>query len=589
MADFPYRNNIYTVTDKINIFKNLINNKLQFKKSLIKPAININVPKQVFLYKGKYYYLQFDSREYFSVMILSDMFNDICRAKCAFGNNISPLEYYENNKHKLITYLNKKHLKHTEFNMRDAIYNNVTECSTHHPGIIKKFIEIYDAKTVLDMSAGWGDRLLGALAAGVDLYVGVDPNPCLHPNYKNMIATLLPYSPNPNGKYIMVEEQFENYEIKKQNYFDLIYTSPPYFDYEKYTKISDKQSYISFPTENDWYEGFLQVAILKCIDALSYDGHLVLYLTQERGKSYMEKFLVWMHTHKHIYYMGCIQYSDQKFRGPHPIFIYKKSKSIPNKLYNPKPIIEKIIISNKKFNIVRDDYIIGGTKTRACIQILKSILKNKNIKNIIYSGAINGYAQVAIAYGLYLLKRDNIKLIFIFQNIKSKEISALKEMVLWYHTNTEYIVKDSSMKELYPLIDSYTSVHDYNIPFGFSFDEYEKLLYVQLKKHIDILKNIKKIWLVVGSGTILRTLQKLLPNTFFNGVQVGREIKDENIYDKSRFKLFKSSYKFYEEYKGNVGYHTMLSYDAKLLEFIETFGENDDYIWNVAGIHTYLL
>ena len=84
-------------------------------------------------------------------------------------------------------------------------------------------------------------------------------------------------------------------------------------------------------------------------------------------------------------------------------------------------------------------------------------------------------------------------------------------------------------------------------------------------------------------------LQRLLPGVFFNGVQVGRDIKDGDIHDKSRFKLFKSSYKFYEDYVGVVPYNTVTSYDAKVLEFVGEYGKEGDYIWNVAGIHQYLL
>jgi hypothetical protein len=44
-------------------------------------------------------------------------------------------------------------------------------------------------------------------------------------------------------------------------------------------------------------------------------------------------------------------------------------------LYNPSPKIKSIEFKNKKLNIIREDFLIGGTKLRACIPYLKKILK----------------------------------------------------------------------------------------------------------------------------------------------------------------------------------------------------------------------
>jgi len=110
-----------------------------------------------------------------------------------------------------------------------------------------------------------------------------------------------------------------------------------------------------------------------------------------------------------------------------------------------------------------------------------------------------------------------------------------------------------------------------------------------LLMHISVLSNIKRMWLVVGSGTVLSVLQRVLPNTLFFGVQVGREVKDDEVYDKSRLTLYVSSYKFYDKYKGKQYYNSLMNYDAKVMEFVEKYGESGDYVWNVAGAHKHLL
>jgi len=599
--DFPYRNNLYTEKDKIRIFNNLIQSDLKMCKNPescnYKPRVNINMLPTTFLFKGMVYYLTFKTSDYFNSMILSDLFNDDCRMKCGFGDYISPVEYYKKNKNNIINIMKKKNIEITPMNIREEIYedmnkNHLRECSNHNPSVIKKFIKIFKSKKVLDMSSGWGDRLLGAMASGVDMYIGVDPNPCLHPNYKNMIDTLLKHSPNPKGKFIMFESPFESLDVSKITEhcksFDLVYTSPPYFDYEKYTEAKG-QSHLSHNTQDKWFDDFLIPSINKCISLLKNKGYLVLYFTQERGKSYMEPFLKYLFNVVNLFYLGCVHYSNENFKGSHPIFIFKKQNKIPTILYNFSPVIENIGMYDRKFNVIRDDYIVGGTKTRAALLLLKKKLENKEITKVIYGGAANGYAQVCISYCLYLLKRDDVELILPVQNIQNKEIDKLHELVYSYHTKTTYKKTNGTMKDLYPIVDSYTDKSDYVIPFGFHCDEYEELLFIQLKKHYNKLKHIKRLWLVVGSGTILRVLQRLLKDTLFFGVQVGRTVKDEEIYDKNRLELYISSYKFYQDYPEKIKYNSMMSYDAKVLEFVKKFGKSGDYIWNVAGIHRNLL
>jgi len=586
-TDFPYRNNIYTDEDKIKTFKNLLTNKLDYRHELTIPQRNINLIEPFFLYNGGYYYLTYKNSDYFTTYILSDMFNDDCRSKCAFGKNITPLEYFEKNEPRLRTIVSQKvktdNIRTFKTEMREAIYNETVECSIHNPSIIKYFIEKYKAKKILDFSSGWGDRLLGAMASNIDLYVGVDPNPCLHPNYKNMISLLTPYIPNVLATYELIQDKFETATINYTD-FDLIYTSPPYYDYEKYSSV-EGQSHLSYKLEDEWYTNFLQVSVKKALGLLKYDGHMVLYISQEKGKTYMEKFLQWVISLPNIYYLGCINYADNKLRSPHPIFIYKKSKKVPQILYNPKLDIKKI----NDYNVILDDKIVGGTKVRAGLSVIRTFLKNDKIKQLIYLGAANGYAPAAISYCLYLLKRNDIKLVIVAQKIDIPEINKLHELTKFYHPNTEFVLKEGTMKDLYPVADSYNSESDKIIPFGFHFDEYKKKLYKKLYKHlIKYVDIIKRMWIIVGSGTILYVLQKILTKTHFLGVQVGRDLKDDEIYDKTRLELFKSSLKMYSSYENDVPYNTVSSYDAKVWEYSDKKGQKDDYIWNVAGIHQYI-
>lgn len=74
----------------------------------------------------------------------------------------------------------------------------------------------------MDFCAGWGDRLLGALAHQneIEYYYGVDPNKLLHPNYQMMIKE---FATEDNlNKFQMIVSAFEKWQIPTGKTFDLI-------------------------------------------------------------------------------------------------------------------------------------------------------------------------------------------------------------------------------------------------------------------------------------------------------------------------------------------------------------------------------
>ena len=56
---------------------------------------------------------------------------------------------------------------------------------------------------------------------------------------------------------------------------DLAFTSPPYFDRERYSEDKE-QSCIKFPNYKDWCEGFYEPMIKTYFDYLKPKGHLLL-------------------------------------------------------------------------------------------------------------------------------------------------------------------------------------------------------------------------------------------------------------------------------------------------------------------------
>ena len=69
----------------------------------------------------------------------------------------------------------------------------------------------------------------------------------------------------------------------------MIFTSPPYFDVEKYSD-EDTQSYKRYTTIDSWNENFLHKTIGKLIPTLKNDGILAVNIADvyhESGKGYV--------------------------------------------------------------------------------------------------------------------------------------------------------------------------------------------------------------------------------------------------------------------------------------------------------------
>jgi hypothetical protein len=268
--------------------------------------------------------------EYSSIEVISDYFNEVCRVRCKFASAPgTQLDFFKNNFDKVIDYMQSKNLKITLENMRETIWHiGFKECSTFKPKLEKFFIEFFNARKILDLSSGWGDRLIGAMASDIDCYHGFDPNPCLHPNYKNIIKTFKNYQVNKNAVYIIKKQPFEN-AILKTNYYDLMMTSPPYFTMEIYDdnlSTSKTQSISNIHSEKEWFDKFLLVWIDKIYTALKKNGILALNINQFRNQNYVYWLLNDMNKNKNNYwkYLGIISHSAISKRNPQPTFIWTK-------------------------------------------------------------------------------------------------------------------------------------------------------------------------------------------------------------------------------------------------------------------------
>jgi SAM-dependent methyltransferase len=161
-------------------------------------------------------------------------------------------------------------------------------CSQFKPNVAKALYDYFKAETVLDFAAGWGDRMCGFYASETGKhYVGIDPRKENHPIYRQQAEF---YEKN-NGffelekKADFVESPAEDFDYAGyDNYFDIAFTSPPYFSVERYS-YDDTQSWVRYKTIDEWNEQFLHKALGKIWKTLKKGGVLIVNIADVYASS----------------------------------------------------------------------------------------------------------------------------------------------------------------------------------------------------------------------------------------------------------------------------------------------------------------
>jgi len=310
--EYPYYNKHYQLSKEK--FDNLINN--------FTPIIHHHVPKELHgkfkKMNGKFYFIEENWNKNRELNDATDFFTEECRVGCKFGKHITPLEFWNKNQNNIIDIVKKEHGKLNVNYIRDIIFRDTKLCNNFRVSIAITVLNIFKAKRWLDISAGWGDRLIAAIGYGVDFYCGVDPNDCLTNKYQTIIDTLLVEEKRNN--FMVIHDGFETANIPR-NDFDLVFSSPPFFDLEIYSK-SEKDSMIKYNTLDKWYDDFLMVSIKKAYDHLIIGGHMVLYMGEGINTNYIHKMI--NDVNKFMTYLSNIYYYYPHKKFARVLFVWKK-------------------------------------------------------------------------------------------------------------------------------------------------------------------------------------------------------------------------------------------------------------------------
>jgi 16S rRNA G966 N2-methylase RsmD len=175
----------------------------------------------------------------------------------------------------------RKRIKYSDtkmvaFNIRKSLKAfGVQAVSNFRPTIAKWVYEKFSPSggRVLDPCAGYGGRLMGAMCSHVGSYIGIDPNEVsVNGNYKLAMA-IQRVSKKEIPFVTILPQPFEEFVSTEK--YDLVFTSPPYFNIEKYSE-DESQSYIRYKTYDIWVEKFLKVLIKNSKEFLKPNGYFAL-------------------------------------------------------------------------------------------------------------------------------------------------------------------------------------------------------------------------------------------------------------------------------------------------------------------------
>lgn len=248
----------------------------------------------------------------------------------------------------------------------------------------------------------------------------------------------------------------------------------------------------------------------------------------------------------------------------------KLAEYVPEEFNSPVKIIKA-----GKYMVFRDDYLAGGTKQRG----LYNFVKESQANVLIYVGPPQGAAQIALGVLATHFNRVGV----MFYVAPQPTLHPMSKKAQHYGTILKYAGPTDEEAKI--IATEYAEKHNGLIlPFGLLDDRFTYFFVSALKQAIpeDLQMRPIRIWVVIGSGTLVNALYYVFPNAYFMIVQVGLKRYWKSI-DYSRSRLFISGYRFSESPTDIPPYPSVSSYDAKIWEIIERYGAEGDYIWNVAS------
>jgi 16S rRNA G966 N2-methylase RsmD len=222
--------------------------------------------------------------------VIGDLFTEKARMMANVDRHPSPLKFWQTREVMVRLEAKKKFPgKYDErdvdptgknaFALRETIYSLTKEANQFSPSaasaIYKLVFQYLGHKIdILDPFAGWGDRGLAAVAQNdyVNSYTGIDANSGLREGY-DQIEKL--DKENKVKFYIADSLVYLKHGLKGK--FDLVFTSPPYYNYETYSDDKE-QSIKGRLSYQDWLKTFYEPILVLLADLVNKNGIFIIHV-----------------------------------------------------------------------------------------------------------------------------------------------------------------------------------------------------------------------------------------------------------------------------------------------------------------------
>lgn len=202
------------------------------------------------------------------------------------GNMKTPYEAFHDDD--MLRLAIRKRIRHGD-NMSDAgmrkmlrMVSGVQGVSNFRPtAAAALYNEFASGGTVWDMSCGYGGRLLGFHISQAEKYIGCEPATETYWGLDQMVGDWI------TKPVELIQNGSECTQLDVES-IDFAFTSPPYFDWEKYSDEST-QSYIKFPTLDSWKTGFLGATLDNAYKALKPGGHCAINIANTKRAPTIEE------------------------------------------------------------------------------------------------------------------------------------------------------------------------------------------------------------------------------------------------------------------------------------------------------------
>jgi hypothetical protein len=229
------------------------------------------------------------------------------------------------------------------------------------------------------------------------------------------------------------------------------------------------------------------------------------------------------------------------------------------------------------FNVIDESKACPvGYKARAG-EFMMQILKEKGVKELVYVQPRVGFAGISLSY---LAKKYGFDLTLVMPS--SKEISDHQALCIELGAKPLFI-RIAAMPNANSMASKYAEkkLDRYYIPLGLN---HEYVVAGGVRAVHDYFLNKekpKRMWSVISTGVLTRTLQIALPDTEFMAVAVARNIQQGEL-GKANFWSYHKPFNSKSDLVPSE-FNCESCYDSKGWDYLNKHGEEGDWFFSVAG------